>query len=191
MAKNQKTKKKSVRRGIIAQIALLLGLSGFLLFAVTNGALFKGFALYPQCANSSCFKDLSGVYKPASEAKFLGKEVPVPSKITETTQANVLGATTGIKHIYVDLSNQRLYAYQGQAKIYDFVISSGKWHPTPTGDFHIWIKLRYTRMTGGEGADAYDLPDVPFTMFFYSDDVSKSLGYSIHGAYWHDNFDIQ
>jgi lipoprotein-anchoring transpeptidase ErfK/SrfK len=27
----------------------------------------------------------------------------------------------------------------------------------------------------------YDLPDVPYTMFFYK-------GYSLHGTYWHHNF---
>jgi lipoprotein-anchoring transpeptidase ErfK/SrfK len=27
----------------------------------------------------------------------------------------------------------------------------------------------------------YDVPDVPFTMYYYR-------GYAIHGAYWHNNF---
>jgi lipoprotein-anchoring transpeptidase ErfK/SrfK len=95
----------------------------------------------------------------------------------------VLGASVsaGEKHIYVDLSAQTLYAYEGNTQIMQTLISSGKWGPTPIGNFHIWEKLRATRMAGGEGADAYDLPNVPWTMYFYSD-------FALHGAYWHDNF---
>ena len=37
-------------------------------------------------------------------------------------------------------------------------------------------------MRGGTpGVDYYDLPNVPWTMFFYQ-------GYAIHGTYWHTNF---
>ena len=36
-------------------------------------------------------------------------------------------------------------------------------------------------MKGGSGADAYDLPNVPYVMYFYQD-------FGLHGAYWHDNF---
>ena len=45
-------------------------------------------------------------------------------------------------------------------------------------------------MEGGNPAIGtyYNLPNVPYTMFFYNNDVSKIDGYSIHGAYWHDNF---
>jgi lipoprotein-anchoring transpeptidase ErfK/SrfK len=81
-------------------------------------------------------------------------------------------------------------AYEGSTKIYEFLISSGKWGKTPTGDFNIWIKLNATRMTGGDKAlgTFYDLPNVPYTMYFYNKDVPKTKGYGIHGAYWHNNF---
>ena len=36
-------------------------------------------------------------------------------------------------------------------------------------------------MAGGSGADAYNLPNVPYVMYFYQD-------YGLHGAYWHNNF---
>jgi lipoprotein-anchoring transpeptidase ErfK/SrfK len=68
------------------------------------------------------------------------------------------------------------------------LVSTGKWHPTPTGDFTIWEKIRATRMTGGEGADFYDLPNVPYVMFFGGSGVPDGDGFSLHGAYWHDNF---
>ena len=45
-------------------------------------------------------------------------------------------------------------------------------------------------MSGGSQAlgTYYDLPNVPFTMFFYNDKQPKWRGYAIHGAYWHNNF---
>jgi len=84
----------------------------------------------------------------------------------------------GDRWIDIDLSEQRLYAYVGQEVVRSFVVSTGTWdHPTPVGQFAVWIKLRYTDMAG----PGYYLPDVPYTMYFYS-------GYGIHGTYWHNNF---
>lgn len=147
----------------------------------------------PFCANSiTCIKDLSGSYDPAVKTgTFEGKTVAVPVQdMLSFMQAEkkVLGQSTAPKKITVDLSSQHLYAYEGDKVVMDFPVSTGKWHLTPTGTYSIWIKLRYTRMAGGSGADAYDLPNVPYTMFFYNADTPKSDGYSIHGAYWHNNF---
>lgn len=115
---------------------------------------------------------------------------PVIDLAEKTPPVNVLGdeTVTGEKHIYVDLATQTLKAYQGDELFMQTLISSGKWNKTPTGEYTIWIKLRSTRMSGGEGADAYNLPNVPYVMFFYNDRVPKMAGYSFHGAYWHDNF---
>jgi lipoprotein-anchoring transpeptidase ErfK/SrfK len=60
--------------------------------------------------------------------------------------------------------------------------------PTPQGEFRIWIKLRATRMTGGSGKYAYDLPNLPYTMFFENENVPSWRGYGLHGAYWHNQF---
>lgn len=80
--------------------------------------------------------------------------------------------------IDIDLSEQRLYAYEDDELIRSFVVSTGTAaHPTPVGRYAVWIKLRYTDMAG----PGYYLPDVPYTMYFYS-------GYGIHGTYWHSNF---
>ena len=89
----------------------------------------------------------------------------------------------GQKRIEIDLSNQKLYAYEGNDKKYEFLVSTGKWYPTPTGDFRIYTKLRYALMAGGSKAmnTYYYLPNVPFTMYFYG-------GFGIHGTYWHNNF---
>lgn len=88
------------------------------------------------------------------------------------------------KRIEVDLSRQSLNAYQDNTLIYSFPISSGTLaHPTVTGTFYPWAKLRFTRMIGGSKAlgDYYDLPNVPYVVYFYK-------GYAIHGTYWHNNF---
>jgi hypothetical protein len=146
------------------------------------------------CANSvSCTKDLSGKFDPsAMEGEFMGKKVDAPVQLayTETNQ-DVLGDTTASnKHIYIDLSTQKLYAKEGDRTVYEFPISSGKWGRTPTGTFSIWIKLQATRMTGGNKAlgTYYDLPNVPWTMYFYNGSIPKWRGFGIHGAYWHNNF---
>lgn len=151
----------------------------------------------PFCANSiSCIKDLTGVYDAeAKTAAYEGKaiKVPVQDAIAYADPAkNVLGESTGAKKITVDLTNQRLYAYEGDRVIMDFPVSTGKWNHTPTGTFRIWVKLRYTKMEGGNKAIGtyYYLPNVPYTMFYSNDVVPKSAGYSIHGAYWHDNFGV-
>lgn len=107
-------------------------------------------------------------------------------------QSNVLGAkNTDIgakKHIYVDLTTQTLTAYEDDTLFMRTPISSGLWGKTPTGDFTIWTKFRATRMSGGSGADYYDLPNVPYVMFFSNSEVPGSAGFSIHGTYWHNNF---
>ncbi len=163
--------------------------------------LFGGLGFYiiksretPSCANSiTCIKDLSGKYEPTKEGVFLGKKVAVPSYLGQgeyKPNLNVLGQESDNKHISVDLTSQQLFAYEGDRLVLNFPISSGKWFPTPTGDFHIWIKLRYTRMEGGNPAIGtyYNLPNVPYTMYFYNNQIPKTAGFGLHGAYWHNNF---
>jgi lipoprotein-anchoring transpeptidase ErfK/SrfK len=82
------------------------------------------------------------------------------------------------KWIEVDLSEQRLYAHEGQTTVMTARISSGlRQYPTVTGRFKIYAKYPATRMRG----PGYDLPNVPWTMYFHRD-------FAIHGTYWHNNF---
>lgn len=84
----------------------------------------------------------------------------------------------GKRWIEIDLSEQKLIAWQGDVAVLDTSISSGvDWFPTVTGHFNIQRKYEKQRMTG----PGYDLPNVPWVMYFYR-------GYAIHGAYWHTNF---
>ena len=95
----------------------------------------------------------------------------------------VLGTSEGEKWIDVDLSIQTVRAMEGESEAFRMLASTGKWAPTPTGEYRIWIKLRYTKMSGGkkENNTYYYLPNVPYVMYFYQ-------GYGLHGAYWHNNF---
>ncbi len=87
-------------------------------------------------------------------------------------------ASSGERWIDVDLSNQRVYAYEGSAVVNSFIVSTGTWqYPTVTGSYKIWIKLLSTTMAG----PGYYLTNVPYTMYFYK-------GYGLHGTYWHNNF---
>lgn len=138
------------------------------------------------------FENATGQYNPENTlAYFDNSLIQVPTHTTTVASNYVLGEQTASdKRIEIDLTNQRIYAFEGATKVYDFLISSGKWGRTPTGNFTIWIKLRYTRMSGGNKAlgTYYDLPNVPYTMFFYNDNIPKWRGFGIHGTYWHDNF---
>lgn len=85
---------------------------------------------------------------------------------------------SGKKWIEIDLSSQRLYAWEGNRPVYAVIVSTGKaTTPTPPGTFAIQTRHRFARMQG----DDYDVPDVPYTMYYYR-------GYAIHGAYWHHRF---
>jgi len=146
------------------------------------------------CANSiSCISNLSGKFDPTQkEGEFMGRTVNVPQALSlDSSSKVVLGdSASSNKHIYIDLSAQKIYAKEGDRIIYEFLVSTGKWGRTPTGDFTTWIKLRSTRMQGGSKAlgTYYNLPNVPYTMYFYNNEIPKSRGYGIHGAYWHNNF---
>ena len=83
------------------------------------------------------------------------------------------------KHwLEINLTKQRLIAWEAKQPVYAVIISTGKkTTPTPPGIFTIQSKHRHGRM---QGAD-YDIPDVPYVMYY-------NRGYAIHGAYWHKNF---
>ena len=161
-----------------------------LLFLILGLAVYEGgkYFLKPQipCANSrSCKSDLLLKVENGAIGLFAGQKIIAPeiNLASDLNKPSVLGTNDPDtqKHIYIDLASQILYAYDGNNKFLQTPISSGRWNRTPVGNFHIWTKLRSTRMSGGSGNDAYDLPNVPYVMYFYGD-------FGLHGAYWHDNF---
>ncbi|MCA0453245.1 MAG: LysM peptidoglycan-binding domain-containing protein [Chloroflexi bacterium] len=82
------------------------------------------------------------------------------------------------KQVVVDLGDQMAYAYQDGVLIRSLRVSTGlPGTPTVLGDYKVYYMLESQRMTG----PGYDLPGVPYVMYFYQ-------GYALHGTYWHNNF---
>jgi lipoprotein-anchoring transpeptidase ErfK/SrfK len=116
-----------------------------------------------------------------------------PETLAETDALTETGATAaepapvvfrtdapadGKKWIEIDISDQRLVAWQGDVPVFETIVSTGKpgWRTLP-GVFNVYRKYDQTRMRGID----YDTPDVPWTMYY-------SGAFAIHGAYWHNNF---
>jgi lipoprotein-anchoring transpeptidase ErfK/SrfK len=135
-------------------------------------------------------------YDPSAKlAIFNNKKVNIPPQ--QFTSNHILGVEDennklGLKKIEVDLTTQKLYAYENNQVVYEFLVSTGTWDRTPTGTFKIWAKIRSQKMSGGskELGTYYYLPNVPYILFFGNAQVPNSLGYSLHGTYWHNNFGV-
>jgi len=94
------------------------------------------------------------------------------------------------KWIEIQLAAQSLTAYKDNEVVRTAKISSGlhggKDTATPTGTFHIQIKVAGVHMGNGQiTADplAYELPGVPWVGYF-----ELEHGVALHGAYWHNDF---
>lgn len=88
-----------------------------------------------------------------------------------------IAPTTG-KWIDIDLSEQRITAYENTTPLKSVLVSTGlAWTPTPVGRFAIYVKIPSQAMSG----PGYYLPNVPWVMYFTG-------SYAIHGTYWHHNF---
>lgn len=129
---------------------------------------------------------------------FNNEPIKIPKRFDDS-DISVLGENTyqtknieSDKRIEVDLTRQITTAYEGNKVIYRFLISSGTWNRTPTGEFTIWTKVRKQKMSGGSKSlgTYYYLPNVQYVMFFYNDKTPKMDGYSFHEAYWHNNFGV-
>ena len=87
------------------------------------------------------------------------------------------------KWIQIDLSTHTLTCFEGEREVYSAPFASGLPDTrTPRGEFRVIIKRHTRRMVGGEGDDHYDLPGVPFPVYF------TWSGVAIHGTYWHNDY---
>lgn len=97
-----------------------------------------------------------------------------------------LEPNNGTKYIIVNLKNETLSAYDGQDLFMQESVSTGLYStPTQLGNFVIFKKTPSRYMQGpipGFSDQVYDLPGVPWNLYFTTD------GVVIHGAYWHDHF---
>lgn len=83
--------------------------------------------------------------------------------------------------IDVDLQEQVLVAYRGDAPLYATMISTGtRKHRTPPGKYRIQRKVAQKTMASGETSkEQYSVGGVPWVMYVHGT-------YALHGAYWHD-----
>ncbi len=82
------------------------------------------------------------------------------------------------KWVEVNVTTQRLVAWEGDVPKMAFIVSTGlPGTPTVLGEFHVYAKYASAPMSGAD----YYLPGVPYIMYFYE-------GYALHGTYWHSNF---
>jgi hypothetical protein len=105
----------------------------------------------------------------------------------------------GDKSIRLSISQQTLTAIEAGQVVHQFQVATGVRSPekipedqlptdTPLGRFRIQSKMPSRHMGDGKLTDdieAYELPGVPWAMFFTQE------GVALHGCYWHDNFGVR
>jgi lipoprotein-anchoring transpeptidase ErfK/SrfK len=85
--------------------------------------------------------------------------------------------------IEINLSSQYMIAWQGDVPVIESYVSTGKYgFETPPGTFYVNSKIDSQDMEGVIGGEYYNVPGVPYVMYF------TNLGHAIHGTYWHSNF---
>ncbi|MFO7740796.1 MAG: L,D-transpeptidase [Anaerolineae bacterium] len=87
------------------------------------------------------------------------------------------------KQLVISIRDQRLTCFEGERYVFHTPISSGVYGlGTPLGEFRILFQRHTSRMIGGGEDDRYDLPGVPFPVYF------TWSGVAIHGTYWHNDY---
>jgi lipoprotein-anchoring transpeptidase ErfK/SrfK len=128
--------------------------------------------LYPERVSG----DLYVVVDPTSVSPFTNEGNESVSSTTASTT----------KRIVVSVSEEMLYAYDGDTLFMKEPISTGlELTPTAIGTFTVFKKTPSRYMQGpipGVSGQVYDLPGVPWDLYF------TRSGAVIHGAYWHDHF---
>lgn len=132
-----------------------------------------------------------GQPRPRWTATPLPTNTPIPSPTPNPTfvsSAYGLGEfmpdniTPGERWIDVDVTEQKLVAYEGFVPVFDSLVSTGTVnHPTVTGQFRIWLRFQSQDMNGYRLGFDYYLKGVPYVQYFYED-------YALHGTFWHTNF---
>lgn len=107
----------------------------------------------------------------------------VTSVGTLTARCPKVAPPTGEKWIEVGLASQTLTAWQGDFRVAEKTVSTGKpGFVTPPGTFFVNLKFETEDMNTCLNDECWNIPDVPWVMYFTHD------GVAFHGAYWHNNF---
>ena len=112
---------------------------------------------------------------------YTGQRLSIPGASSGSapgTKPPSVSAPVAGRWVDINLSQQRLTAYQGNSPVFSTSISSGvAGRRTPTGRFAVRTKIPSQRMSG----PGYNLAGVPYVMYFAGANA-------IHGTYWHNNF---
>jgi lipoprotein-anchoring transpeptidase ErfK/SrfK len=165
---------KSVQRSPEARVVASIGSQEFV---VQPGAIG-----YSPEDYTSVLESLNKIFPGAA-----GAELTLKFKEIAPPTQNI--AASGGRWIFADLSEYKIYAYQGSSLVNSFLISSGaRATPTPTGSYSISRKVRVKTMSSGgnpKSPDYYSVPNIEWVAYF------KSGGYAMHGVYWHNKFGKQ
>ena len=92
-------------------------------------------------------------------------------------------AAARAKVIVVSVGQQMLWAFKGREIVLGSYVSTGKaGFETPLGTYAILSKLTSQTMAGVIGGESYNVPEVPWVMYF------TSGGHALQGTYWHNSF---
>ncbi len=87
------------------------------------------------------------------------------------------------KTIVVSVGQQMLWAYKGDKVVLSSYVSTGRaGFDTPVGSYAVLTKFPSQTMEGVIGGEYYNVPDVPWVLYF------TNSGHALHGTYWHNNF---
>ncbi len=151
-------------------------------------ARLRGVDLSPVTAGNAVPVDASG--QPLLAPPTLPPAPAVPASATPspatTSPAPARPAPPALrssdKLIIVDLSDQWLYALDGDRIVFDAPVSTGRdGFNTPVGTFAIYAKVREQTMRGCAGNECWVVPRVPHAMYIVG-------GVALHGTYWHNQF---
>ena len=114
----------------------------------------------------------------------VARPAPVAAPATQPAPAapRPRASSGGTKSIVVNLSDQWMYAYEGENQVYDAPVSTGRdGMQTPVGTFSIYAKLKVQTMDGVTDGEKWVVPNVPNVMYING-------GVALHGTYWHNRF---
>ena len=78
---------------------------------------------------------------PGSMVMEIVEDAPVPARAAEEPASQSVPSYGGSKYILVDISDQHMYVYEGDALIYSFVASTGINNATRVGTFAVQSKI--------------------------------------------------
>jgi lipoprotein-anchoring transpeptidase ErfK/SrfK len=111
----------------------------------------------------------------------LGRNIPTPS-FQALASVPEWSPALWQRRIEVNLSQQWLYAYEGDLLVYDAPVATGRdGFNTPTGNYAVYDTYRTQTMAGSAGGETWNVPNIPWVMYVVG-------GVAIHGTYWHDKF---